>query len=43
MNNMTIEDLIYGAAELVQFNDSDGCNKEKAGFRFYCNLLPMIY
>ena len=32
---MTIEDLIYGAAAIVEFTDSDGCNEYKAGFRIF--------
>ena len=43
MDNMTFEDLIYGAAGWVEFTDSDSCNEDKAGFRIYFYLLPMIY
>ena len=43
MNNMTIEDLIYRAAIIVDLHDSDDCNRYKAGFRIYFYLLPMIF
>ena len=38
MNNMTIKDLIYRAAVIVDLTDSDDCNEYKAGYRIYFYL-----